>query len=347
MVTFASIGQKLSDGLLLRNYRPKSIYNIPTTQGRRYDLPVIDMHSHAYAVSEAELKAWVETMKRLNIEKTIILSGATGAKFDSIYNVYAKYPGRFEVWCGFDYTGFGTTSWPASAIKELERCHKVGARGIGELGDKGYGEVYSHPVKSPGVHIDNPAMHQVLKKCAELKMPVSIHVAEPQWMYEKMDSTNDGLMNGYTWRVDSASSAYIGHEALVKTLENAVRSNPATTFIACHFANCEADLSIIGKMLEKYPNLYADIAARYGETSPIPRYMKAFYSKHQTKLLYGTDMGMNLSMYHTTFRILESADEHFYEIELFNYHWPCHGFDLDEKVLKQLYYTNASKILKR
>ncbi len=80
---------------------------------------------------------------------------------------------------------------------------------------------------------------------------------------------------------------------------------------------------------------------------PIPRYMKTFYTKHQKKLLYGTDMGMDLRMYHTTFKILETADEHFYRVELFNYHWALYGFDLDEKVLQRVYYKNASQILKR
>jgi predicted TIM-barrel fold metal-dependent hydrolase len=342
----AGLTQTRPDKLLLKDYRPKSIYNIQSTQGRRYSLPVIDMHSHAYASSISELDAWVETMKKLNIEKTIILTFATGQRFDSLYDVYSKYGSRFELWCGFDYRGFGTASWPASGIHELERCYKKGARGVGELGDKGQGEVYSLPVKGTGIHIDDPGLKPLLEKCGELEMPISIHVAEPQWMYEKMDSTNDGLMNGYTWRVDTMAPGFKGHRALVETLENAVRNNPKTTFIACHFANCEYDLSIIGRILEKYPNLYADIAARYGETAPIPRYMKAFYKKHQRKLLYGTDMGMDLSMYHTTFKILETADEHFYRVELFNYHWALYGFDLDEKVLRNVYYENAQRILK-
>ena len=34
---------------------------------------------------------------------------------------------------------------------------------------------------------------------------------------------------------------------------------------------------------------YADIAARFGETSPIPRYMQGFYAKYQDRLLYATD----------------------------------------------------------
>ncbi|AHM62265.1 amidohydrolase [Flammeovirgaceae bacterium 311] len=335
------------DALLLKDYRPQSIYKIPVTKITKARYPVIDMHSHAYAQSEEELAHWVGVMDQAGIEKTIILSYSTGAAFDSIYQVYAKWGNRFEVWCGFDYTGYTEPGWSEKAVRELERCYKVGARGVGELGDKGLGELYSKPTKGRGMHIDDARMKPLLAKCGELKMPISIHVAEPMWMYQPMDSTNDGLMNAYVWQIDKSEKGFLDHGALINTLENAVRENPKTTFIACHFANCEADLSVIGRLLSLYPNLYADIAARYAETAPIPRYMQAFYQQHQNKLLYGTDMGMDAEMYQTTFRILESRDEHFYKIDQFNYHWPLHGFGLEPAVLKKLYQSNAAKILKR
>jgi uncharacterized protein len=338
-------GQSDPDRLLLKDFRPQSIFKIPQSNSRRYNLPVIDMHSHAYAATARELDEWVKLLRELGISKTIILTGATGTRFDSLYEIYSRYPDVFEVWCGFDYSGIGTDRWPSAGLAELERCYKKGARGVGELGDKGMGELYSFPVKGRGIHIDNKNLKPLLERCGALGMPINIHVAEPEWMYMKMDSTNDGLMNAFTWKVDTTASGFLNPAKLIQTLENAVRENPRTTFIACHFANCETDLSILSRLLNKYPNLYADISARYGETSAIPRYMKSFYTKHAGKLVYGTDMGMGRSMYQTTFRILETADEHFYETELLNYHWPLHGFDLDTKTLKTLYSGNALKIL--
>jgi uncharacterized protein len=333
-----------ADNLLLKNYRPQSIYKIPVSSITKAKFPVIDMHSHPYAQTDEQLAQWVKTMDEVGIEKSVILSYATGAKFDSIQAKYAKYGKRFEVWCGFDFTGKDEAGWSEKAVKELERCYKAGAHGVGELGDKGLGEFYSRP--TPGyIHIDDPRMKPLLQKCAELKMPVNIHVAEPYWMYEPMDSTNDGLMNAYKWRIDKSKEGLLGHAELIKTLENAVKANPKTTFIACHFANSEYNLEILGALFDKYPNLYADISARYGETTSIPRYMNAFYKKYQNKLLYGTDMGMDPAMYRTTFRILETLDEHFYEFDLFNYHWPCNGFGLDNTTLQKVYRSNALKLL--
>jgi predicted TIM-barrel fold metal-dependent hydrolase len=98
-------------------------------------------------------------------------------------------------------------------------------------------------------------------------------------------------------------------------------------------------------MLDKYPNLYADIAARFAEIAPVPRYAATFITKYQDRLLYGTDNYPGENMYQTTFRILETADEHFYEPQLFDYHWPLYGLDLPKKVLEKLYRKNAEKIL--
>jgi predicted TIM-barrel fold metal-dependent hydrolase len=285
-------------------------------------------------------------MDELNIAKTLILSYATGAKFDSIMRKYSRYKDRFEVWCGFDYTGHEKPGWEKHAVAELERCHRQGATGVGELGDKGLGELYSTPIPGYGLHIDDPAMKPLLEKCAELKMPVSIHVAEDQWMYEKIDSTNDGLINAAKWKVDLNKKGILGHDELIKTLENAVRDNPKTTFIACHLANTNSDLSVLGRLFDLYPNLYADIAARYGEFSPIPRFSKSFFEKYADRLVYGTDMGSESEMYHSTFRILESADEHFYDHELLSYHWPLYGLSLNDETLKKIYRENARKILR-
>ncbi len=348
MICFKTSGQDAMNQLLLKNYRPQSIYHVPATEIHKAKFPVIDMHSHDYAQNQSDIDQWVKNMDELGIEKVVILTMQTGSGFDSVVKKYSKYPKRFELWCGFDFTGYKTDpNWIKHAVKELERCHKMGARGIGELGDKGKGLFYSKPVPAYGLHLDDPELRPLLKRCAELNMPINIHVADPYWMYEKMDSTNDGLMNAYDWKIDLSQKGILNHAQLIKTLENAVKDNPKNTFIACHFANCSYDLNILGRLLDTYPNLWADISARYAETAPIPRFMYGFYNKYQDRLIYGTDMGMDEDMYKVTFRILETTDEHFYETELFNYHWACNGFGLPDDVLKKLYKKNALIILNR
>jgi predicted TIM-barrel fold metal-dependent hydrolase len=333
--------------LKLKDYHPLSIYRIPQTTVQKAKYPVVDFHSHDYPKTDADVDEWVATMNDAGIAKSTILSYSTGASFDSVVKKYARYKDRFDIWCGFDYTGYETPGWEKNAIAELERCHEMGAKGVGELGDKGLGEFYSKPVAGWGLHIDDPRMQPLLKRCAALHMPVSIHVAEDAWMYQNADSANDGLMNAAEWKVDMSKKGILNHDQLITTLENAVKNNPGTTFIACHLANCCSDLLILGKLFDKYPNLYADIAARYGEIAPIPRFVHDFMEKYSDRIVYGTDMGTEKKMYQTTFRILETTDEHFYEQDLFNYHWPLYGLGLSDKTLKKIYNENGKKIMKR
>ncbi len=338
-----SYSQTDADQILLKNYRPKNIYKVPVSNIQKAKYPIIDMHSHPYAESPEEIDKWVKNMDAVGIEKTILLTYSYGEKFDSIVTAYSKYHDRFELWCGIDYTGYDQPGFGPNAVTELERCFNAGAKGIGELGDKGKGLFYCEP-KAYGLHVDDPRLDPVWEKCAELGMPVNIHVGEPQWFYESMDSTNDGLMNALEWRLDN-QEGILKLPEVVNTLENAVAKHPNTTFIACHLANCNHDLELLGRLFDNYPNLYADFSARYAENAPVPKYTAKFFEKYQERLLYGTDMGFEEDMYKVTFRILETADEHFYEHELFGYHWALYGLDLNDEVLLNIYRNNAIKII--
>ncbi len=329
--------------ILLKDYRPKSIYKIPVTEIAKAKFPIIDMHSHPYAKTPQQIDEWVENMDEVGVEKTIILTMTTGTEFDDIYRKYSKHPDRFEMWCGFDFTGYDKPGFGPAAIRELERCQQAGARGVGEIHDKGKG-LLSGKSKTAGMHPDDPRMDALWEKCGELGMPISLHVADPIWMYQKMDKNNDGLMNAYHWRLDNQPNI-VDLPGMIAILERTLGKHRNTTFVACHFANLDYDLARLGEMFERNPNLYADISARYAETAPIPRFASQFYAKYADRLFYGTDMSFDKPMYHVTFRILESLDEHFYEFEQFGYHWSLNGFGLSDAILKQVYHDNAAKLL--
>jgi predicted TIM-barrel fold metal-dependent hydrolase len=333
------------DQLLLKDFRPRSIYRIPVSHVEKARYPVIDMHSHEYAKTGEQIAEWVRTMDKAGIERTTILSGAHGREFDAALARYQRHPGRFSVWCGFDFTGSDQPGFGPAAVAELERCFKAGAQGVGEISDKGKGLDRASSA-ARRMHLDDPRMDPLLEKCADLGMPVNIHEADPMWMYESMDQTNDGLMNAFKWRLDNQTNI-LSHAQLLDTLERAVKKHARTVFIACHFANCCYDLNRLGAMLDRYPNLFADISARFAETAAIPRATVRFCQQYQDRLVYGTDMGRAEEMYQTTFRILETEDEHFYAWDLFTYHWPLSGFGLSDEILRKLYRDNARTIIEK
>lgn len=356
------------DKILLQDYRPKSIYKIPKTEIVKAKCPIIDVHCHGVRPA-GEMDAWLKTMDTVGVEKAVIFTGAsTAERFAEVIKPYAKYPHRFDLWCSFDLSGVDEPGFGPNALKSLEDCHRLGAVGVGEISDKGRGfggrgggrggrggrdgapKAAAQPgAVTNGPHADDPRIDPLWDKCAQLGMPINIHVSDPIWSYQPMDNTNDGLMNGYTWTIRPAPGLLL-HDGLIESLERAVQKHPKTMFIACHLANLDYHLTRLGQMFDRNPNLYADISARFAETAPIPRFVAAFFQKYPDRVLYGTDMAYNQRMFSTTFRILESHDEHFYERDLnfnFDYHWALNGFGLPDPILKKVYSDNARRVFQR
>lgn len=331
--------------LKLADYRPVSVFKIPVSDIRQASFPVIDMHSHSYLHSVEELEQWVRNMDENNIEKIVIHTGTYGEEFDALYDLYKGVSDRFELWCGIDMSSWGTPDFPAKAVAELERCWKKGAKGVGELSDKGLGEKLSRKVKEPGLHLNDDLLVPIFSKCAELGMPVNCHIGDPVWMYEDIDEHNDGYMNASKWKIDMSQPGILDLYELVATMEETCVKNPQTTFIACHFMNIGHDYDYLGQVLDRHPNLYIDNSARHLESSATPRATKKFYEKYADRIVFGTDNNPSPTMYRLQWRILESEDEHFYSPSQI-YHWPLHGIGLEKDVLEKIYRINAQKIMR-
>ena len=215
------------DTILLNDYRPVNVNNIPETFVEKAKFPVIDLHSHDYATSPEEVAEWVKTMDACGITETHVMHCAwIGDPVETILERYADYPDRFKVWCCFDYTKMLEDGSADEAIAYLEKCHNLGVVVVGEMGDKGEGDLYARPTEGRGIHLDDPRLQPVLAKCGELHMPISIHIAEPYWMYLPQNRYNDGLPNGAVWHVDTTAVGCLGYNGLMASFENAVRENP-------------------------------------------------------------------------------------------------------------------------
>jgi predicted TIM-barrel fold metal-dependent hydrolase len=343
------------ENILLKDFKPVSLYKIPITKIQKAKYPVIDMHTHgSYVKTSEEVDGWVKVMDATGVAKAIVLTEAHGAKFDNIVDIFSAHSSRFELWCGIDYTGYNRPGYGAEAVKELVRCFEKGASGVGELGDKGRGLYYCQP-EAWGMHPDDPRMDPIFDKCIELGLPLNIHFGDDIWMYENKDVYNDGLMSGWTFRIDSSMregmGTFIGREGMIGIMENTLKRHPENMIIACHFGNLTYDLDQLSKLFDTYPNLYVDNSAKYAETATIPRFASAFYRQYQDRIFFGTDWVPTAEMNRTAFRILETLDEHFYAVGYFDlplsiaYHWPMNGLGLEEEILLKIYRGNALKLL--
>ena len=104
------------------------------------------------------------------------------------------------------------------------------------------------------------------------------------------------------------------------------------------------DLGELGSLMDEMPNMYVEIGAVIAELGRQPRNAKAFFNKYQDRVLFGKD-AYNADEYPTYFRVLESSDEYFPYYKRYHAFWRMYGLDLEDEVLKKLYYKNAMRII--
>ena len=329
------------DNILLKDWAPKTSVVAPETSVAKAKYPAIDVHAHVNARTPAEVADWVKTMDEVGIDMTIVLTGATGAEFDNLVDLYLKpYPTRFQLWCGIDTRDFDNPDFPERAANELARCYRMGARGVGELTDKGwgYGSGTDRP-RNKRLHPDDPRLDLFWKKAAELKIPVNVHIADHPSCWKPLDVFQErtpDYQHFSQWGKDVPS-----YQELIDIRDRMLARNPKTMFIACHLGNQGNDLVTLGKELDKYPNLYLDIAARDYEVGRAPRAAVKFLTKYRNRVMWGTDMGREKSMYQAWWRLFETADENMPG----RVWWRYYGLDLSGPALEALYRGNAKKLL--
>jgi predicted TIM-barrel fold metal-dependent hydrolase len=329
------------DTILLKDWAPKTSVVVQETSVPKARYAVIDVHAHVNARTPEEVAAWVKTMDEVGIEMTVVLTGATGAEFDKLVDLYLKpYPNRFQLWCGIDNTDFDKPDYPERAAAELARCYKKGARGTGELSDKGWG--YGQNTNAPRdrrLHPDDPRLDLFWNKCAELKIPANIHVADHPSCWTPLDVFQErtpDYQHFSQWGKDVPS-----YQELIDIRDRTLARHPKTMFIACHLGNQGNDLAALSKELDKYPNLMLDISARDYEVGRAPRAAVQFLTRYRNRVMFGTDMGREKSMYQSWWRLFETADENMPG----RVWWRYYGLDLPAPALEALYRANARKLL--
>src|ERR1019366_955388 len=195
LTLLAQPAKNAMDSVLLKDWVPDSSLVVPITKIPKARFSAIDVHIHVGMSGTSltggdtaeSIAGWVKLMDEVGVEKMVVVTEAIGPEFDRLADLYKAYPGRFQLWCGLDIRDFEKPDYPERAAAELERCYRKGARGVGELSDKGSGimggmvAAYGGPSKIPPnrrMYLDDPRLDLFWKKCAELKIPINLHVAD-------------------------------------------------------------------------------------------------------------------------------------------------------------------------
>ena len=251
--------------------------------------------------------------------------------------------------------------------EELALSKQLGA--IGLKIPKGLGLGYPTPDGKHALPVDDPGLDPLFEKAGELGMPVAIHTGDPKAFWLPVDAKNerwDELQAHPEWSFrDQPVPSW---EELYAAFERRVARHPKTTFIGVHFGNNPEDPDRVAQMLDKYPNLYIDTAARVPEIGhQDAAKMRLFYEKYQDRILFGTDLGVaaeqdgmmygsnganpptveDEALYFTsTWRYFETRDKQFESPTPIQGRWKIDGVGLPESILRKIYYENAARVLK-
>ena len=221
--------------------------------------PVFDLHFHLRKEPVSNLAH----LDGAGITKANLLT--RGAAADQVKALQALAPGRFIWFNSYD------VSLP-DAEQQLTKAVKDGAQGFGEM--------------KYHVAADGPELRRIYALAGELGVPILVHFQEV-----------DHFPNEGTWATGYA-----------KTFASVLKAFPKTTFIGHadgFWANVSADYhneaaypsgpvkrgGVTDTWLGDFPNLYGDLSANSGNNalSRDPDFTTDFLTRHQDKLLFGSD----------------------------------------------------------
>ncbi|MEI6176675.1 MAG: amidohydrolase family protein, partial [Verrucomicrobiota bacterium] len=223
----------------------------------------IDAHVHFHDRNPGDLDKAAEWMKANNVQRIInhplMQSRANNDKerAQQIEN-YKPYKSSMARFC-IVYSDEVNNVDEAVAI--LTREKQAGAVGFGEH----YGSLFKPQPGAKSQFIDDPKSMVLFAACEKVGLPVMFHMDRGSNLDEK-DFPH---------------------------LQNILKTYPKCIFIAHSDWWRSITDGSCGRLLETYPNLYADISCSVGR-SPVGKdkaMAREFFIKHADKLLFGSDNG--------------------------------------------------------
>lgn len=352
--------------IYLGQYQPKSMLHVSETEVPRARFPVVDVHAHLTWSNDVEETIEVpmppeevlQVMDRRNIRTMVNLTGGHGKALEEAIRIFQKpYPERFLVFTEPHFHKVADSGYPQFQADELQRAHKLGAKGLKVL--KVLGLVVREKVnEGPLIKVDDPRFDPMWETAGALNMPVAIHTSDPEAFFLPIDRFNE------RWEELHAHPDWSFHDKdfpsdreLQEARFRVLAKHPKTTFIVLHVGNSE-NLAYISEALDRYPNMYVEIGARIGELGRQPRTARKFFEKYQDRILFGTDavphgeeypqQVFGDELYQIYYRFLETEDEYF------DYapapippqgRWRIYGLGLPESMLRKVYLENAARVL--
>ena len=329
-------------GLLLKDFKPRSMLQVPEHPVEKARFPVIDFHGHLRRMDPQDA---LRVMEASNVQTIIDFDGGSGPALEEQKARYAGLPGRVVHFARLNWRWINDADFSSRSAKRLEEDVQAGARGLKISKMLG---LYLRDDGGKLVAVNDPRFDAIWAKCGELGIPVAIHIADPDAFFLPLDEFNeqyDALKRNPGWHFYGKD--FPSKNTLLEQRNEILAKHPKTTFVGLHVANRSENLGEVADLLDRFPNLYVEFGARVNELGRQPYTARKFFLKYADRILFGLDRS-SLSPYHYSvyFRFLETADEYFpYNHRPGLGRWQIYGIHLPDEVLRKVSYQNARRLL--
>jgi predicted TIM-barrel fold metal-dependent hydrolase len=286
-------------------------------------------------------------MDRLNLRVMVQANPSSGDRLKSQIEAVkaAGFADRFVFFASLDFRNVGPGSG-AKIAAQLEEDVKTGAVGIGEI-MKGFG-LSTRKADGSRLAMDDPELDVVWETAGKLGIPVFVHTADPAEFFQPWDYTNERWLEMalFESRRFFDRSRFPAFDDLMAERDRMIAKHPKTKWVVAHMSWYANDLGKLGRLFDKYPNVYTELGAVLYDLGRQPRFAREFFVKYQDRILFGKD-AFEPDEYPYYWRVFETADEYFDYYRDYHAFWKLYGLDLPDVVLQKVYYGNALKIIPR
>ena len=256
-------------------------------------LKKIDVHAH-YRYSRSYLPELFEkwNMQAVLVDVSKADSAGISRSWDHYLTLAQMHPELFFLCSSLIGVGIDDADFAQREIDRLSQEIDAGARMVKVW--KNFGMV-TKDASGQFIQIDDPRLQPIWDFLKSKDIPVMAHIGEPVQAWRPLDDPTNPHYGYYQNNPQYHAYSFPeipSYETIIAARDNWIEQNPDLKILCAHIGSMSHDVDMVAERLEKYPNMYVELGARFGDLArQNSDRVKAFFDQYQDRIVFGTDYG--------------------------------------------------------